>query len=80
MAAWMETARALARKQGCLVGTSAGANVWAAIHVACEKTKGNVITILPDRAGGRARLQDVPGLYRQSAAQRALHALRLHGR
>ena len=46
----IETARQLARAQGCLVGTSAGANVWAAIHVACEKTKGNVLTVLPDRA------------------------------
>jgi len=46
----VETARALARKQGCLVGTSSGANVWAAMHVAREQTSGNVVTILPDRA------------------------------
>ncbi|MHB8996971.1 MAG: cysteine synthase A [Armatimonadota bacterium] len=46
----VETARKLARAQGCLVGTSAGANVWAAIHIACEKTKGNIVTVLPDRA------------------------------
>jgi BirA family biotin operon repressor/biotin-[acetyl-CoA-carboxylase] ligase len=46
----ISTARKLARSQGCLVGTSAGANVWAAIHIACEKTKGNIVTVLPDRA------------------------------
>lgn len=46
----IETARRLARVQGCLVGTSSGANVWASMHVACEKTKGNVVTVLADRA------------------------------
>ena len=46
----IETARLLSRKQGCLVGTSSGANVWAAMRVASEMTTGNVVTILPDRA------------------------------
>lgn len=46
----IDTARLLARRQGCLVGTSSGANVWAALRVASEMTTGNVVTILPDRA------------------------------
>ncbi len=45
------TSRALARKAGLLVGTSAGANVWAANRVS-HKPGGErrVVTILPDRA------------------------------
>lgn len=47
----IETTRALARKSGLLVGTSSGANVWAASRVA-HKPGGErrVVTILPDRA------------------------------
>jgi cysteine synthase A len=47
----IETARALARKSGLLVGTSSGANVWAASRVS-HKPGGErrVVTILPDRA------------------------------
>ncbi|MBN2493297.1 MAG: cysteine synthase A [Deltaproteobacteria bacterium] len=45
------TARALAHKAGLLVGTSAGANVWAATRVS-HKPGGErrVVTVLPDRA------------------------------
>lgn len=45
----IETTRRLAKEEGLLVGTSSGANVWAAILVAKQKG-GNVITVLPDRA------------------------------
>jgi cysteine synthase len=46
----MCTARELARSQGLLVGTSAGANVWAAAQVAGRVDPGlNIVTILPDR-------------------------------
>ncbi|MGE5529080.1 MAG: cysteine synthase A [Patescibacteria group bacterium] len=45
------TARELARKQGVLVGTSSGANVWAARRVADRLGRDRVIaTILADRA------------------------------
>jgi cysteine synthase A len=41
--------QALARKEGVLVGISAGANVSAAIAVARELGPGkNVVTVLPD--------------------------------
>ncbi|MCE5240242.1 cysteine synthase A [bacterium] len=43
------TARALARVEGLLVGTSSGACVWAAMRIAPE-IEGNVVTILADRA------------------------------
>ncbi|MBN2353913.1 MAG: cysteine synthase A [Spirochaetales bacterium] len=47
----IETARLLARSQGLLVGTSAGANVWASIRAAEKQGPGvNIATILPDRA------------------------------
>jgi len=47
----IETTRALARREGALVGTSSGANVWAAIQVARSLGPGkNVVTVLPDRA------------------------------
>lgn len=45
------TARGLARHAGVLVGTSAGANVWAAQQMAEKWGEEKVIaTILPDRA------------------------------
>jgi cysteine synthase len=45
------TTRQLARSQGLLVGTSSGANVWAATFIAraLGPTR-NVVTVLPDRA------------------------------
>lgn len=47
----IETTRALARKEGLLVGTSSGANVWAAHHVVEDLGFGHrVVTVLPDRA------------------------------
>ena len=45
----IETTRRLARDEGLLVGTSSGANVWAAIRLA-EQGRGNIVTVLPDRA------------------------------
>ena len=47
----INTARELARVQGLLVGTSSGANVWAAKQMAEKYGKDQVIaTVLPDRA------------------------------
>ena len=47
----INTARALARVQGLLVGTSSGANVWAAKQMAEKYGKDKVIaTVLADRA------------------------------
>ncbi|MCR5510167.1 MAG: cysteine synthase A [Lachnospiraceae bacterium] len=47
----INTARELARVQGLLVGTSAGANVWAAMKMAKKYGKEKIVaTILPDRA------------------------------
>lgn len=47
----IETTRRLAREQGLLVGTSSGANVWAARRLAERMEPGSVIaTVLPDRA------------------------------
>lgn len=45
----IETTRELGRDFGLLVGISSGANVWAARRLAA-KIKGNVATVLPDRA------------------------------
>lgn len=43
--------RELAKKQGLLVGTSSGANVWAASFIArALGPTHNVVTVLPDRA------------------------------
>ncbi|MGE5557072.1 MAG: cysteine synthase A [Bacillota bacterium] len=47
----VETARWLAKSEGLLVGTSAGANIWAAREIAARWGKNRIIaTILPDRA------------------------------
>jgi cysteine synthase A len=43
------TARVLARRESLLVGTSSGANVWAAMQIA-GNIAGNIVTILADRA------------------------------
>jgi cysteine synthase A len=43
------TARELGREQGLLVGTSSGANVWAARQLA-RAVEGKIATVLPDRA------------------------------
>jgi cysteine synthase A len=45
----IETTRRLGRDYGLLVGISSGANVWAARQLA-KRVKGNITTILPDRA------------------------------
>jgi len=47
----IETTRALAREEGLLVGTSSGANVWAAAREAAFLgPEATVVTVLPDRA------------------------------
>jgi len=43
------TTRRLAREEGLLVGTSSGANIWAAMEIS-KRLKGNIVTVLPDRA------------------------------
>jgi len=45
----IETTRQLGRDFGLLVGISSGANVWAARQLT-KKIKGNITTVLPDRA------------------------------
>jgi cysteine synthase A len=45
----IETTRQLGRDYGMLVGISSGANVWGAREIA-RRIKGNVGTVLPDRA------------------------------
>lgn len=45
----IETTRQLGRDYGLLVGISSGANIWAARALA-RRIKGNVTTVLPDRA------------------------------
>lgn len=44
----METTRRLSKEEGLLVGTSSGANVFAALHV--DNGRNRVVTVLPDRA------------------------------
>lgn len=44
----IQTTRRLAREEGLLVGTSSGANVFAALHM--DNGHNKVVTILPDRA------------------------------
>ena len=45
----IETTRKLGKDYGLLVGISSGANIWAAQQLA-SRIKGNVTTVLPDRA------------------------------
>ncbi|MCX5633054.1 MAG: cysteine synthase A [Phycisphaerae bacterium] len=45
----IDTTRQLGTNYGLLVGISSGANVWAARQLA-KKYKGNITTVLPDRA------------------------------
>jgi len=45
----IETTRQLGRDHGLLVGISSGANVWAARQLT-SRIKGNIATVLPDRA------------------------------
>ncbi len=44
----VETTRRLSREEGLLVGTSSGANVFAALHM--DNGHNKVVTLLPDRA------------------------------
>ena len=44
----IETTRRLSREEGLLVGTSSGANVFAALHM--DNGHNKVVTLLPDRA------------------------------
>jgi len=44
----IETTRRLSHEEGLLVGTSSGANVFAALHM--DNGHNRVVTILPDRA------------------------------
>jgi len=44
----IETTRRLSQEEGLLVGTSSGANVFAALHM--DNGRNRVLTILPDRA------------------------------
>lgn len=47
----VHTARALAKRQGLLVGTSSGANVWASVQIAEKYGRNKVVaTVLVDRA------------------------------
>lgn len=47
----IETARNLTLKEGALVGTSSGANIWSAIQFSHKIGKNkNIVTVLPDRA------------------------------
>jgi cysteine synthase A len=44
----IETTRRLSKEEGLLVGTSSGANVFAALHV--DNGRNKIVTVLPDRA------------------------------
>jgi cysteine synthase A len=44
----IETTRKLSQKEGLLVGTSSGANVFAALHM--DNGTNRIVTVLPDRA------------------------------
>jgi cysteine synthase A len=44
----VEMTRRLSREEGLLVGTSSGANVFAALHM--DNGRNHVVTVLPDRA------------------------------
>ncbi len=45
----IDMTRLLAKSEGLLVGTSSGANIWAAIELG-KHLNGNIVTVLPDRA------------------------------
>ena len=45
----IQTTRKLAKEEGLLVGTSSGANIWAAVEASLHRP-GAVVTVLPDRA------------------------------
>jgi cysteine synthase A len=44
----IETTRRLSKEEGLLLGTSSGANIFAALHV--DNGRNRVITVMPDRA------------------------------
>jgi cysteine synthase A len=44
----IDTTRLLSREEGLLVGTSSGANVFAALHM--DNGRNRIVTVLPDRA------------------------------
>ncbi|MFH1415993.1 MAG: cysteine synthase A [Elusimicrobiota bacterium] len=44
----IDVTRQLTKKEGLLVGTSSGANVYAAIHM--DNSKNRIVTVLPDRS------------------------------
>jgi cysteine synthase A len=44
----IQTTRELSQKEGLLVGTSSGANVFTALHL--DNGRNRVVTVLPDRA------------------------------
>jgi cysteine synthase A len=44
----IETTRMLSRKEGLLVGTSSGANVFASLQL--DNGRANIVTVMPDRA------------------------------
>ncbi len=44
----IETTRRLSQEEGLLVGTSSGANVFAALHM--DNGRNRIVTVLPDRA------------------------------
>ena len=44
----IDTTRKLSQEEGLLVGTSSGANVFAALHM--DNGRNKVVTVLPDRA------------------------------